>query len=247
MSNRPDRIDDTGRTHSTRVDHSRSLPVHGSGWRWGNDLCQPFVDLLPVSGASVSVIGKQTSRVTVCASDSVAASLERLQSDLGEGPQWEVMKTGAAGLSSDLSPLNSADWPVFGAAAAELGAGALFAFPLRLGAAIVGVVDLYRRTPGALDQQSIALAMSLANQVAGPAVQAAILSADQEDGSEAAGTPTMRREVHQATGIIIAQLETTATDAFALLRAHAFLSGNSVDDVAKEVVNRLLDFRQLLN
>jgi AmiR/NasT family two-component response regulator len=64
---------------------------------------------------------------------------------------------------------------------------------------------------------------------------------------EAAGSPTMRREVHQATGMILMQLETTATEAFSLLRAHAFSSGRTVEDVAKDVVARLLDFRQLSN
>jgi hypothetical protein len=237
----------TGCPHHVQNGLTEKLPVNSSLGKWGDDLCRGFIELLPVTGASITVIDKLAHRSSVCASDSVAAQLERLQFDLGEGPQWAVMKTGIAALRSDLSPQHSADWPMFAAAATECGAGAVFTFPLRLGSAVVGVVDLYRRAPGVLDQQSIALASTLANEVAWRAVQAAIRSANQEGGSETAGTPTMRREVHQATGMILAQLETTATNAFALLRAHAFLSGKSVDDVAKDVVGRGLDFRYLPN
>ncbi|CAN5398376.1 GAF domain-containing protein [soil metagenome] len=216
--------------------------------RWAeDDLCRPFVELLPVTGVSISLIGRLSRRVTVCSSDSVAAQLEGLQFDLGEGPQWAVMKSGAASFSADLSPANTTEWPVFAAAAARLGAAALFAFPITMGAVTVGVIDLYRTTPGPLDREAVSLARALATRAAGPAVQAAIRSAEQDNATESAGSPTMRREVHQATGMILMQLETTATEAFSLLRAHAFVSGRTVEDVAKDVVARLLDFRQLSN
>ena len=89
-----------------------------AGWSWGNDLCRPFVEQLPVTGASISVIGTLARRMTVCSSDTVAAQLEGLQFDLGEGPQWEVMKTGMPVFSPDLSLQSTSNWPVFGAAAA---------------------------------------------------------------------------------------------------------------------------------
>jgi AmiR/NasT family two-component response regulator len=49
--------------------------------------------------------------------------------------------------------------------------------------------------------------------------------------------------VHQATGMIQAQLDTTATDAFLRLRARAFASGVPVDEVAREIVARRLTFQ----
>jgi transcriptional regulator with GAF, ATPase, and Fis domain len=225
------------------INHSALSPDR-SGWV-GDDLCRPFVEQLFVTGVSISVIGTHMRRMTVCSSDSVSASLDGLQFDLGEGPQWEVMKTGTPVLSADLSPRATASWPVFGDAAARLGAAALFAFPLAMGAVTVGVINLYRTTPGALDARMVALARSLTNQVAGAAVKAAIYSAQAEDAPEAAGTATMRREVHQATGMILVQLEISATEAFSLLRGHAFASSRTMEDVATDVVARRLDFRCL--
>lgn len=155
------------------IDDSGSSPDRPGGLA-GDELCRPFVELLSVRGASISVIGRRARRVTVCSSDPVAARLEGLQFDLGEGPQWEVMKTGMPVLSADLSPRATEHWPVFGTVAARLGAAALFAFPIAMGAVTVGVIDLYRTTPGALDAGMVALAHSLAHQVASAAVTAAI-------------------------------------------------------------------------
>lgn len=92
------------------------------------------------------------------------------------------------------------------------------------------------------------LARALAIQASGPAVQVAIHSAEGEDDSGSPGSPgssTMRREVHRATGMILKQLETTGTHAFSLLRAHAFVSGRTVEQAAQDVVGRVLDFRHL--
>ena len=49
----------------------------------------------------------------------------------------------SAVLSAGLSPRATEHWPVFGTAAAGLGAAALFAFPIAMSATTVG--DLYRR------------------------------------------------------------------------------------------------------
>jgi AmiR/NasT family two-component response regulator len=115
-----------------------------------------------------------------------------------------------------------------------------------MGAVTVGVVDLYRTLPGDLEATDLSRARSLARTVAAPAVQAAIRSANDETTAEVRGDPAIRREVHQAVGMILIQLETTATEAFSLLRAHAFAAGRSVDEVARDVVARRLDFSDLL-
>ena len=121
-----------------------------------------------------------------------------------------------------------------------------------MGVFTVGVINLYRSTPGALDVRMIALARSLTDQVAGAAVKAAICSAEADDDpAEAdddpadAGTATMHREAHQATGMILAQLGLSATEAFSLLRGHAFAPSHTMEDVATDVVARRLDFRCL--
>ena len=48
--------------------------------------------------------------------------------------------------------------------------------------------------------------------------------------------------VHQATGIVVAQLAIAPDDALALLRAHAFAENATLDEIARVVVDRQLNF-----
>lgn len=70
-------------------------------------------------------------------------------------------------------------------------------------------------------------------------------SAEDHRSREIPAARAMRREVHQATGMIIVQLGTDPTSAFMRLRAHAFASERSVESVAHDVVSRILDFADL--
>ena len=209
----------------------------------GSALCDLYVELVPVSGASITVFRHPGAQSTICASDDLSAALDQLQFDLGEGPRWETARTGQATVSLDVHLDAHPEWPVFGAAAAKLGVGALFSFPIGMGTQLFGVADLYRTLPGPLGDEATARAMKVSHQVAAPAAQFASRSAtsSEEPPGEAAA---LRREVHQATGMILMQLEIDAPGALAALRAHAFAHGRSVEDVARDVVARRLDFRQ---
>lgn len=208
----------------------------------GEDLCKRFVEALPVTGVSISVIGG-AGQSTIGVSDQVAARVEELQFELGEGPHREALQTGQPVLVPDARVEQQSRWPVFAAAVRELEVGALFAFPLVMGAVTIGVVDMYRSAPGALNVGAVSKALSLSASTAGPASRLAARSADQDALTAGMAIPEMRREVHQATGMILAQLETTATEAFSRLQAHAFSSGQTIQYVAHEVVMRRLDFR----
>jgi hypothetical protein len=210
----------------------------------GAELCRPFIDSLPVTGASLSVIGWPGQQSTIHATDATAARIDALQFELGEGPRWEALRIGQPVLVPDLAEDLHPRWPVFRAAMRDIDASAMFAFPLVLGAATVGAVDLYRSTAGTLSAGDVAKAQALARSIAGPAARRAAWSAGEES-PEVDLAPELRREVHQATGMILAQLGTSATEAFARLRAHAFASNRTVEDVARDVVSRRLDFRDL--
>ena len=56
------------------------------------------------------------------------------------------------------------------------------------------------------------------------------------------GPWSAQAQVHQAAGMVIAQLGVGPEDALALLRAHAFADGASMAVFARAVVERRLDF-----
>ncbi|MEO6942586.1 MAG: GAF and ANTAR domain-containing protein [Terrimesophilobacter sp.] len=207
------------------------------------DLCSRFLGLYPITGASISVIDEAGNHSTICASDDTAAKLEEMQFDVGEGPHWEALHTGRPALVPNLQSGDTSAWPIFSEAVRQTEIGAVFAFPLNMGAVTIGVVDLYCSSSGNLSTSALSTALSLARSVTLPAARLAIRSAHAEAASTTTGTaPELRRVVHQATGMILVQLNVNATEAFLVLRAHAFSSGRTVHDVAQDVVARRLDF-----
>jgi hypothetical protein len=204
-----------------------------------------FVSGLPVTGASICVTMGDHGQSTISASDQLAADIDELQYVLGEGPHWDALRDGTAVSAPNIRTSVETGWPVLSAALVGLHIGALFAFPLRMGAVTVGVADLYRLTPGDLDEREQTAATSLARATAPRALQIATAMA-RDDVPEKPGLAVeLRREVHQATGMILVQLNVDATEAFLRLKAYSFSSGISIQDVANDVVQRRLNFRDL--
>ncbi len=206
------------------------------------DLCRPFLSSLPVSGASITVITASGSQSSVCSSDAVAARIDELQFELGEGPQWSTARSGELLEIPDVQHGPHSDWPILGAALTELPVGAIFSVPMRMGAVTVGVATLYSDLPTVLTRDQLTTALAIASAVAGAAVSRAMVAANQDTATESATTPALRREVHQATGMMLVQLNTTATIAYSRLQAYAFANGQSVQAVARRVVSGALTF-----
>jgi hypothetical protein len=110
----------------------------------------------------------------------------------------------------------------------------IHALPMRSGRQAVGVLTVYTEADAPL-QRAIDDAQFLAD-----AVGAALL---EDPTTHAAGDAWLdRARVHQATGMIVAQLGIGVDDALALLRAHAFAQETTMDDIATAVVDRRLVF-----
>jgi hypothetical protein len=206
-------------------------------------LCVAFLESLPISGASISVFSGLAPETMVCASNSVAAKVDELQFDLGEGPRWEALRTRSPVLLPNVRRGPHDAWPVFAKSLLELDVAALFVFPLALGALDIGVAELYSSATGPLTPAEQSTALQLADATTWRLLRQ-LLALAPGDGTYAPsdGSPLSRREVHQATGMVLAQAGTTARDALLLMRAHAFAEGRTVREVARDVVNRSLDF-----
>lgn len=206
-----------------------------------------FVERLPISGASIAVFDASGRQSTVWASDETAARIEDLQFDLGQGPHWQALSSGAPVLLSDTRSDFHEEWPLFGAALSQLDVGALYSFPMALGAVTVGVVDLYSHRPLVLEQADYVLAIALCGQVAKHAVFDAVQGAAREGVGAFDNAPAMRREVHQATGVVLVQIGSSATEAFFVMRAYAYSRELSLLAVAKDVLAGRIDFGTVSN
>ncbi|MFP3465343.1 GAF and ANTAR domain-containing protein [Leifsonia sp. SIMBA_070] len=207
------------------------------------DYWRPFLEALPVAGTSVSTIGDLLGTETVSASDAVAARLDELQFDLGEGPCWDALRLRRPVLESDMRARPRQTWSAFSAAALEQGVVALFAFPMLVGPLQIGAIDMYARQPVTLDDAHTQEATRLADIAGRRLLQNALHRAGDELQED--NNPFSRRIVHQATGMVLAQLDVSADDARMVIQAHAFATNRSMMEVSREVLDGHLDFSKL--
>ena len=205
---------------------------------------EPFVTFLPVTGASISTLGGVLGNETISASDAHAARLDEAQFDVGEGPCWDAMRSAAPIAEPALRAEGAARWPAFAAAVQHEPVSSIFAFPLIVGPLKIGAVDLYSQDPVALDPGANQRATALADVVGRHILRAALATASADDDADL--NPRTRRTVHQATGVVLAQLQISPDDALVMIQAHAFASGQSVMEVAGEIVEGRLRFRRSL-
>ncbi|MEU4252924.1 GAF and ANTAR domain-containing protein [Amycolatopsis sp. NPDC026612] len=206
---------------------------------WADAVCAAVLAVLPaVDGAAVSVRSTRRAQEVLATTDAWTARVEELHYALGSGPSVEAFEHGRPVLVPDLA-VDDQRWPVFTDSAVALGVGAVYAFPLQVGAVRLGTLTLYRRTRGVLRAGELETAVLLA--------EAALLGvlADQRQADELPGSDRLDlhggyQDVHIATGMLAAELKIAIDDAFARLQAHAFSTGRSLLEVSRDVLERRL-------
>lgn len=203
-------------------------------------VCVAAVLLLSLSGAGISLMVDGQLRGSAGVSELGIAAVQELQLELGEGPCVDAWSRGEPMLEPDLAEPVNVRWPTFAQAAVEAGVRAVFAYPLHIGAIRIGVLVLYRDRPVGLEVEEAARALVLAD-VASQVVLALQAGAapDSVHGLLAAEPPHWA-QVHQATGMVSAQLGVSMDEAFVRLRAHAFADRRSLQEVSRDVVARRL-------
>lgn len=207
-------------------------------------LCETCVRILPVSGASISLVSTDGMRVTLCASDEVAAGLAEIQDTLGDGPSFQAVSLNAPVFATDLTTgSDGRRWPLFAPQATSAGAQAVYSLPLRQGTA-VGTVDLYQTRAADLSDREIRVALHAADTLA-----LALLSVSPEnpergepDIGRLVGATAAREEVYQATGMVMVQLDVGADEALARIRARAFSESQTITELARDIIERTTDF-----
>lgn len=203
-------------------------------------LCQVSADVTETDGAGIMLFDKGMSRGSLCSTDGVSELIEELQFTLGEGPCIDASRDGRPILEPDLASPVSTRWMAFGPPAVAAGVGAIFGFPIRFGAVGLGALNLYRDRSGPLTDDQHADALVLADIAAEVILLMQANASPGELATELDAGASFHYVVHQASGMVSAQLEVSVDHALVRLRAHAFRSGTPLIDVARSVVDRTL-------
>ncbi|MEF2977501.1 ANTAR domain-containing protein [Subtercola sp. YIM 133946] len=192
---------------------------------------------VPATGSSLTWSSPGAVPLTIAATVGVGVAMEHLAFTLGEGPQVSCAATNRIILCPHLAD-SAGEWAGLTPEALLLGVRAVFAFPLRLGAISLGVLTIYRDVTGPLTEPRLGVALAYA-----AAATALLLESPKNDGALPAVLEdpfALQAEVHQATGMIAAQLGIELGAALSLLRAHAYTHSEPVSKVARDVVTLAL-------
>jgi hypothetical protein len=205
-------------------------------------LCDVCAEVSAMSGAGIMLMSDEIPAGSLCTTNAVSTLIEDLQFELGEGPCVDAYSLGRPVLEPDLADPTTPRWFAFAPPALAAGVRAVFGFPLQVGAARLGALNLYRDRPGPLtdDQHADALVMAevAAHEVLTMQAHASVdtVAVEFETGAD------FHLVVHQASGMVAAQLGVTVGEALIRLRAYSFAHEGTLTDVAEAVVARRLRF-----
>jgi len=206
-------------------------------------LCEACVVLFDVDAAAISLVFDGANTGTLGSSGDRARTCDELQFLLGEGPCLDSVTRRSPVLVLDLADPDDARWPVYGPAMLDLQVRGVFAMPVVVAGEYVGALDLFRNEPGRLEDAQLTGAVVAAEMAGMPLLdlldgdlQAAV--ADPASNAWAELHTLSRAEVSQATGMLVAQLAVEPAEALVRLRAHAYATGRSATDVARDILNR---------
>jgi ANTAR domain/GAF domain len=208
-------------------------------------LCAACVVLFDIDAAAISLVFDGAASGTLGSSGGPARTYDELQFTLGEGPCLDSVAQKAPVLVADLADVVETRWPHFGPAMLAHQIRGVFAMPVLVAGEHVGALDFFRIQPGHLVGDNLTGAIAAAELAGVPLLdlmnddlQAAV--DDPHSNAWADLNMLSRTEVSQATGMLVAQLGVEPAEALVRLRAHAYATGRSSTDVARDILDRRL-------
>lgn len=198
-------------------------------------VCRSLTTHLSVMGAAINLMSDAGSVGVAAASDPRSHAIDELQFTTGVGPCHDAYAARRPVLTPDLVSAG-AGWPGYTSAAVAAGVGAVFAFPLHVGAAGFGVMDVYAERAGSLDERQLAMALTFTQIATELLVDGLLTSPDGELEPTLGAALDSRGEIHQAQGMMMVSLKVGAAESLARMRSHAFAHDISLIDLARHII-----------
>src|SRR5579859_4795482 len=199
-------------------------------------LTQRSVQLLDASAAGVLLADPRGELRMVAASTEAVRVLELFQLQNDQGPCLDCFRTGQPVAVADLAAAGQT-WPQFAAAAREAGFAAVHALPMRLRAQIIGALNLFRATPGAISHEDLRVGQALADVATIALLQERSLRRSEILHEQLQGALISRVTIEQAKGKLAERLGLDMDRAFALLRAYARDHNLRLSDLAQGFID----------
>ena len=193
--------------------------------------------LLDVSAVGLLLADPRGSLHVVAASSERVADLEAFQAQRAQGPCHTCYLDGQPVNVPDLAA-EASRWPEFAEVAAKAGVASVHAVPMRLRDNVVGALNLFGATTGALNEADLRLAQALADVATIALVQDRAASDTNIVNEQLQKALDSRVILEQAKGVLFYSGELDMPEAFAALRHYARDNGVKLTEVATGLVNR---------
>lgn len=182
--------------------------------------------------AGVVLVHQGSHVETVAATDPVVATLDKIQLDLGQGPDIDIVTDRTSVKVVDV--LTDGRWPRWAAEVAAAGVRSMVGTRLHTATATIGSLNLYDPEPGRFDDADVDVAHMLARH-------AAVAMSSAQGVEHLWKAIDARNLIGQAQGILMERFGVDAEQAFGVLRRYS--QDNNVRLAA--VAERLIATRRL--
>jgi len=193
--------------------------------------------LLDVSAVGLLLADPRGALHVVAASSERVADLEAFQAQRAQGPCHTCYLDGQTVNVPDLAAA-AARWPEFAAVAAKAGVASVHAVPMRLRDDIVGALNLFGGTPGALDEADLRLAQALADVATIALIQDRAAADRNLVNEQLQSALDSRVIVEQAKGVLAYNGDLDMPAAYAALRRYARDHNIKLAELSRALVNR---------
>jgi GAF domain-containing protein len=198
------------------------------------------VSLLEVSAAGVMLASPAGSLGLVASSSEAMRLLELFELQAQEGPCLDTFRTGEPVGHQNLQA-GAGRWPLFSAAALQVGFRSAMALPLRLREVTLGALNLLSASPAPMAGADIVVARGFADLAALSITQHRASAEAQRLNEQLSAALTSRVVIEQAKGVISERTGVDLSDSFSRLRSYARATNQRLTDVAQAAVDGTLD------
>ncbi|MBF4609396.1 ANTAR domain-containing protein [Curtobacterium sp. VKM Ac-1393] len=194
-------------------------------------------DLFDATAAGILLVNQSQDLEVVVSTSERSALVGLLQLEAGEGPCVEAFTTGSPVSVQDADEMRRR-WPQFAAASQEAGYTSVHSIPLRLRDTILGSMNLFRETSGALNEDDATAARALTDVATISILQQRSVDHATLAQEQLQRALNSRVVIEQAKGFVSYTHHVDTDTAFQLLRSYARSHQIRLADLARSVVRR---------
>lgn len=199
-------------------------------------LVEHTVELVDADAGGIMLADQRGGLEVMAASSHAVRLVELFELQHDEGPCLDAFRSGRAVTRTDEAEMRAA-WPQFTPRLAQAGYVSAQAIPMRLRNDLIGALNVFRATPGALSDADMRLAQALADVATVGIIQQRIIQASDLLAEQLQGALTSRVMIEQAKGILAERSGVGVDEAFELMRTHARCSGVPLGGVVDAVIS----------